>query len=249
MQTQVQNMLNKEIIRPSSSPWSAPAIFVLKENQDGKPQFKFCVDFRALNAVTQFDPYPLLVFEETTSTFYGSKYFTVLDCYSGFWQVGIKEEHKETTGFGVPSGHYEFNRVQFGLSNSPENFQRLMDAVLKDLVGTECWVFIDDIIVYSKNAEEHSARLENVLRRFGEANLQLHPVKCVFAQPQVQYLSFVLSEKGVTASPVKVKAVKQYPIKVKAVKQYPIKVKAVKQYPLKVKAVKQYPIKVKAVKQ
>jgi len=84
-------------------------------------------------------------------------------------------------------------------------------STLKDLMGTECWVFIDDIIVYSKSAEEHAARLENVLRRFEEANLQLHPGKCVFAQPQVQYLGFVLSEKGVTASPEKVKGVKQYP--------------------------------------
>jgi len=198
MQTQVQNMLDKDIVRPSTSPWSAPAILVPKKSQDGKPKFRFCVDFRALNSVTQFDPYPLSVFEETTCTLYGSKYFTVLDCYGGFWQVVIKEEHEERTGFSVKSGHHEFNRLPFGLSNSPANFQRLIDAVLKHLVGTECWVFIDDIIVYSKSAEEHAARLENVLRRFEEANLQLHLGKCVFAQPQVQYLGFVLSEEGVT---------------------------------------------------
>ena len=126
------------------------------------------------------------MFEETISKPYGSKYFTVLDCCSGFWQVGIKEEHKGRTGFSVPSGHYEFNSLPFGLSKSPVNFQRLMDVVLKVLVGTECWVFIDGIIVYSKSAEEHAARLENVLRRFKEANLQLYPGKCVFAQPQVK---------------------------------------------------------------
>jgi len=85
-----------------------------------------------------------------------------------------------------------------------------MDAVLKDLVVTECWVFIDDVIVYSKTAE-HAARLENVLSRFEEANLQLLPGKCVFAQTQVQYFDFVLLENGFTASPEKVKAVKQYP--------------------------------------
>jgi len=151
------------------------------------------------------------VFEETTSTLFGSRYFSVLDCYSGFWQIPIKEEHKERTGFTVPPGHYEFNRLPFGLSKSPSNFQRLMDIVLKSLVGTECWVFIDDVIVFSKSAEEHALRLENVLRRFDEANLQLHPRKCIFAQPKMQYLGFVLSENGVSASTDNVKAVREYP--------------------------------------
>ena len=86
-----------------------------------------------------------------------------------------------------------------------------MNIVLNNLVGTECWVFIDDLIVFSKSAEEPSVRLENVLRRFDEANLQLHPGKCVFIQPKVQYLGFVLSENGVSASTDKVKAIREYP--------------------------------------
>jgi hypothetical protein len=106
------------------------------------------VDFRDLNSVTKFDSYPLPVFEETTYALYGSKYFSVLDCYSGFRQVLIKEEHKERTGFTVPFGHYEFNRLSFGLSNRPSNFQRLMDNVLRNLVGTERYEFIDNIIVF-----------------------------------------------------------------------------------------------------
>ena len=171
MEAQVENMLNRGIIRASSSRWSAPAILVPEETTDGKPKYRFSVDFRALNAATKFDPYPLPVYEESTSTLFGSKYFSVLDCYSGFWQVPIKEEHKERTGFTVPQGHYEFNRLPFELSNSPSNFQRIMDIGLRNLVGTECWVFIDDVIVFSKSAEEHALRLENVLRSFDEANL------------------------------------------------------------------------------
>jgi len=151
MEAQVENMLEKGIIRASSSPWLAPAILVPKKTADGKQKYWFCVDFRALNAGTKFDSYPLPVFEKTTSTLFGSRYFSILDCYSGFWQVPIKEEHKERTGFTVPRGHYEFNRLPFGLSNSPSNFQPLMDIVLKILVGTECWVFIDDVIVFSKS--------------------------------------------------------------------------------------------------
>ena len=212
MQSQVQKMLDKGVIRPSNSPWSAPALLVPKKSADGKPKYRFCVDFRALNAVTKFDSYPLPVIDETTAGLHGSKYFTVLDCFSGFWQVNIKEEHRERTGFTVPSGHYEFNRLPFGMSNSPANFQRLMDTVLKNLVGTECFVYIDDIVIFSSTAEEHALRLENVLRRFDQANLQLHPGKCVFAQPRVQYLGFVLSEDGISASPDKIKAVKDYPV-------------------------------------
>ena len=173
------------------------------------PTYRFCLEFRALNSVIRFDPYPLPVIVEATSPLYGSKYFSVLDCCSGFWQVEIKEEHKEWTGFSVPSGHYEFNRLPFGLSNSPANFQRLMDTVLKVLLGTECCAYID-IVVFSSSADEHARRLEHT-HRFDRASLQLHPGKCVFAQPQVQYLGFVLSRNGIAPSPEKVKAVKQYP--------------------------------------
>jgi hypothetical protein len=211
MQDQIQKMLAKGVIRESNSPWSAPAILVPKKGVDGKPKYRFCLDFRALNSVTKFDSYPLPIFEETVAQLSGSKYFSVLDCYSGFWQMNIREDHKELTGFAVPSGHYEFNRLPFGPSNSPANFQRLMDTVLRNLIGVECYVYLDDLIIFSSTAEEHARRLENVFQRFEEANLQLHPGKCVFAQPQVQYLGYVLSEQGISASPEKVKAVRQYP--------------------------------------
>ena len=90
MQRQVQKMLERNI-RKNSSPWVAPAILVPKKISDGKPKFRFCVDFRALNAVTKFDPYPLPRFDETNSTLFGSKYFTFLDCYSGFWQINVRD--------------------------------------------------------------------------------------------------------------------------------------------------------------
>ena len=130
-------MVDKGVIRESTSPRSAPDILVPKKSEDGKPKLRFCVDFRALNSMTKLDTYPLPAFEETTSNLHGSKYYIVLDCYSGFWQISIQGELKERTGFSVPSGHYEFNKLSFGLSNSPLSFQRLMNVVLKDLVGTD----------------------------------------------------------------------------------------------------------------
>ena len=139
MNRQVQKMLDKGVISPSQSPWSSPVVLVPKKSGNGVPKYRFCVDFRALNAVTKYDSYPLPRFEETTSTLSGSKYFSVLDCYSGFWQINIHEPHREKTAFSVPSlGHYQFNRLPYGLSNSPASFQRLMDLVLKNLTGTDC---------------------------------------------------------------------------------------------------------------
>ena len=138
MQTQVDNMLDKGVIRPNNSPWSAPAILVPKKSADDTPKYRFCVDFRTLNSVTKFDTYRIPVFEEATASLHGSRYFTTLDCQSRFWQVPIKEEHRERTAFTVPSGNYEFTRLPFGLSHSPSNFQRLMDIVLRNLLGTHC---------------------------------------------------------------------------------------------------------------
>jgi len=94
MKTQVEKMLQQGVIRESDSPWSAPAILVPKKSLDGKPKYRFCVDFRALNTVTRFNPYPLPAMDEATSTLYGSNYFSVLDCFSGFLQVNIKEAHE-----------------------------------------------------------------------------------------------------------------------------------------------------------
>ena len=115
------------------------------------------------------------------------------------------------TAFSVPSGHYNILRLPYGLANSPASFQRLMDLVLRDLVGNECYVFIDDVIVYGNTIQEHASRLSHVLERFDRANLQLQPGKCVFAQPQVEYLGYIVSRDGIWASPGKNKAVKNYP--------------------------------------
>ena len=99
MESQVRNMLRKGVIEPSSSPWAAPAILVPNKSTDGKPKYRFFVDFRALNKITQFDNYPLSIFEETVPTLHGSRYFSVVDLYSGFWQIKLAEEDKLKTSF------------------------------------------------------------------------------------------------------------------------------------------------------
>jgi hypothetical protein len=122
MENQVSDMLDKRVIDPSSYPWSAPTILVPKKSPDGTPKYRFCVDDWALNSVTQFETYPLPVFEETVSTLHGSRYFSVVDCFSRFWQIKIAEEDKIKTAFSVPYGHYNFFGPPLGLSNSPASF-------------------------------------------------------------------------------------------------------------------------------
>ena len=125
MQNQVNDMLAKGVIEESFSPWNSPALLVPKKSLNERPKCRLCVDFRALNAVTQFDNYPLPILGEAVATFHGSKYFTVIDCY-------LAEEDKMKTAFSTPSGHYQFHRLPCGLTNSPTSFQRLMDVVLRD---------------------------------------------------------------------------------------------------------------------
>ena len=117
------------------------------------------MDFRSLNQVTQFDTYSLPIFEETVSTLHGNQYFSVLDCYSGFWQLKLAEEDRMKTAFLVPSRHYNLLRLPYGLANSPASFQRLMYLVLRELVCNESYVFIDDVIVFVNTIEKHASRL------------------------------------------------------------------------------------------
>jgi len=148
MKTEFEKML-QGVIRESESPWSSPAILALQKNLDGKPKYRFFVDFCALNFVTKFNPYTLPAMDEAASTLFGAKYFSVLDCFSGFLQVGIKECHRERTAFTVPSGHYEFMRLPFGLVKNPANFQRLMDTVLKKIWSTQSVIFTWTIVSFS----------------------------------------------------------------------------------------------------
>jgi hypothetical protein len=124
----------------------------------------------------------------------------------------MAEEDKEKTAFLTLKVSFRFRRMAFGLCNSPATFQRLMDVVLKELRRTECWIFLDDLIIFSDTIEEHARRFEHVQQRFEKANLLLQTKKCVFAKPGVGYLGYVVSRDGITASPDKVKALRDYPV-------------------------------------
>lgn len=141
----------------------------------------------------------------------GSKWFSVLDLKSGFYQIEMEESDKHKTGFVCPLGFFEFNRMPQGIANAPSTFQRLMERCMGELNLKQALVFIDDLIVFSPTLEEHEDRLLNVLNRLREYGLKLSPDKCKFFQSSVKYLGHIVSEKGIETDPEKVATLKTWP--------------------------------------
>jgi hypothetical protein len=138
-------------------------------------------------------------------------YYSVLDAFSGYWQVRVAEEDKPKTAFSTPQGHWSFCRLPFGVSNGPASFQRLVDTLLRELSGVEAFAYLDDVIVFSRTIEQHAERLGHVLERFERANLLLQPSKCEFAKGEVKYLGYIVSRDGLKACPEKTQAIRRYP--------------------------------------
>ena len=142
----------------------------------------------------------------------GNSFFTVLDMKSGYHQVEIEKEHKCRTAFTVgPLGFYKFNRMPFGLANSPATYQRLMEECLGDLHTRICFIYLDDLIIFSKTVDEHLNRLEQVFQRLRDVGLKLSPKKCSLFQRKVKYIGHIVSEDGIKADPEKVSKVVNWP--------------------------------------
>ncbi|KII62204.1 Retrovirus-related Pol polyprotein from transposon 17.6 [Thelohanellus kitauei] len=202
VKTQIDQMLQMSIIRPSNSPWSAPSLLVKKK--DGS--HRMCVDFRSLNAITIKDEYSLPLIDSILDQLSGCRFFSTLDMQNGYWQIPIKEADKQKTGFcpGPGMGHYEFNVLPFGLANAPATFQRFIDKVLEGLPN--CSGYLDDIIIYSKTPQEHILHLGKVFERLKEFGLKLKQSKCFFAQSKIKFLGFIVSGSGICPDPSHIEA-------------------------------------------
>ena len=200
-------MLEKDVIRPSKSPWACPVVLVKKKNGD----IRLCVDYRKLNEVTKKDSYPLPLIEETLESLSGSKWFSTLDLASGYWQVELHPDDRFKSAFTLHSGLYEFQTMPFGLTNAPATFQRLMQTILGDLEPKACLVYLDDIIVHGKTTEEQPNNLRLVFTRLRKVGLKLKPTKCKFLEQQVAYLGHLVTADGICCDPEKIEKVRSWP--------------------------------------
>lgn len=218
LRTHIQDMLDADVIEPSTSPWASPVLLVSKK--DGGT--RFVCDFRKLNAVTRKDSFPLPRVDETLESLSGSVFFSCLDLKQGFHQVPIAQKSRPLTAFISYEGLYQFKKLAFGLCNAPSTFQRLMELVLRGLNWKICLIYIDDIVTFSRTFDEHLSNLEEIFQRLTHANLKLKPSKCVFMKKEVQFLGHTISSKGISPATEKTKLIEdcQPPKTSKQVKQF-----------------------------
>jgi hypothetical protein len=176
MKKQLEELMDKGFIRPSSSPWGCPAIFVKKK--DGT--LRMCVDYRPLNAVTVKNKYPLPRIDTLFDQLAGAMVFSKIDLRSGYHQIKIRPQDIPRTTFSTRYGLYEYLVMSFGLTNAPAFFMYLMNSVFMPELDKFVVVFIDDILIYSKNEEEHACHLRIILTRLREHQLYAKFSKCEF---------------------------------------------------------------------
>ncbi|KAG8486371.1 hypothetical protein CXB51_019815 [Gossypium anomalum] len=203
LKTQLQELLDNRFIRPSTSPWGVPVLFVKKK--DGS--LRLCIDYRQLNKVTIKNKYLLPRIDDLFDQLKGAAVFSKIDLRSGYYQLKVKECDVPKTAFRTRYGHYEFLVMPFGLTNAPAAFMDLMNQIFQSYLDRFVVVFIDDILVYSKTESEHAQHLRIVLQTLREKQLHAKFSKCEFWLYEVGFLGHIVSAEGIRVDPSKVSAV------------------------------------------
>ena len=204
----IRENLEKGYIRPSKSPMASPFFFVKKK--DGK--LRPVQDYRKLNEVTIKNRYPLPLISELMDRLKGASIFTKLDVRWGYNNVRIKEGDEHKAAFVTNRGLFEPTVMFFGMTNSPATFQNMMNDIFTDLIAEgKVTIYLDDILIYSQDLNEHRTVVHEVLRRLKENDLFLKPEKCEFERPETEYLGVIISKGQIHMDPVKIKAVAEWP--------------------------------------
>ncbi|GJW71124.1 putative reverse transcriptase domain-containing protein [Tanacetum coccineum] len=206
LSNQLQELTDRGFIRPSTSPWGAPVLFVKKK--DGS--FRMCIDYRELNKLTIKNRYPLPRIDDLFDQIQCSSVYSKIDLRSSYHQLRVREEDIPKTTFRTRYGHYEFQVMPFGLTNAPAVFMDLMNRVCKPYLDKFVIVFIDDILIYSRDKEEHASHLRIILELLRKEKLYAKFSKCDFWIHIVQFLGHLIDSQGLHVDPAKIEAVKNW---------------------------------------
>jgi hypothetical protein len=194
---EVHRLLEANFIEPFAYPtWLANVVMVQKKS--GK--WRMCIDFTSLNKACPKDNFPLPRIDKIVDSAAGCEVMSLLDCFSGYHQIYMKEEDKASTSFITPFSTYCFIRIPKGLKNPESTFSRLTKRVLESQVGRNIFTYVDDIVVASKNKEDHLADLAETFANMRDARLRLNPEKCVFGVCQGKILGYLVSQRGIEAN-------------------------------------------------
>ncbi|KAJ0458542.1 putative nucleotidyltransferase, Ribonuclease H [Helianthus annuus] len=208
LKKQLDELLSKGFIQPSSSPWGAPVLFVKKK--DGS--MRMCIDYRELNKVTIKNRYQLPRIDDLFDQLQGARYFSKIDLRSGYHQLKVQEEDIPKTAFRTRYGHYEFTVMPFGLTNAPAAVMDMMNRICKPYLDKFVIVFIDDILIYSKSQEEHCKHLHALLTLLRKEKLYAKFSKCEFWLQKVQFLGHMVNHEGIHVDPAKIEAITKWKV-------------------------------------
>ncbi|GLB40088.1 putative DNA RNA polymerase [Lyophyllum shimeji] len=214
----VEEQLQKGYIRRSTSSTASPILFIRCKTRD----LCLCIDYHGLNAITKKNRYPLPLTTDLLDRVQGCTTFTVLDLKNTFNLIRIKEGDEWKTAFRTHLGLFEYTVMPFGLTNAPATFQAFIQDVLCDVLDISAVVYLDDILIFSHENQDHTALVFQVLEHLRAANVFLNAKKCEFDCSQVEYLGFIVSSKSVQMDPKKLQTISKWPIPrtVKQIQQF-----------------------------